>query len=285
MAKIAIALIDAARGPKDSTEVNERNCLLTETERTAVYNPNSLQYPIPPEMLRILAFLLATVTMAGACSEVFPEWTRGRDFSVVVTLNKLPLRSMRVILEPDDLKDKLQRIEGLTDENGFAIFHSVAPGRYYVEASRLGIEVGPGTVIVKTKGSSEKIQLEWPMRPEYQVLSVGGRFQHLIIEKKNPIDGVIHPHINPLANATLTLSRIDSEKTVEFTTTDLDGSFAFKTVDPGSYLLHIREEASTEAAFQIDDYLVIEVDPHASRGHLDLQLNWTSCGMIATEIR
>lgn len=236
-------------------------------------------------MLRILLSILAMVTLASGCSETFPEWTRGTDFSVVVTLNRLPLRSMKVILEPDDVKDKLQRIEGLTGEDGTASFHTVAPGRYYVEASRLGIEVGPGTVIVRPKGSTEKIQIEWPMRPEYQVLSVVGQFQHLTIEKKDPIEGVIHPRIDPLANASLTLSRIDSEKMVEFTTTDLNGNFAFKTVDPGSYLLHVREETSPEAAYQIDDYLVINVDPHASRGHLDLQLNWTSCGMIATDIR
>jgi hypothetical protein len=235
-------------------------------------------------MLRTLAFLLATVTLAGACSQAFPEWTRGSNFSVVVTSNKQPLKSMRVILEPDDLKEKLQRLEALTDENGAAIFRSVQPGRYIVDASRLGVEVGPGTVIVSTKGSSEKIQIEWPMRAEYQVLTVAGRFQRLTIEKKSPIDAVTHPRTQPLANASLTLSRIDTEETVGFTTTDLDGAFAFKTVDPGSYLLHIREEPSTESAFQIDDYLVLVVDPHFSRSRLDLQLNWTSCGMIAMEI-
>jgi len=234
--------------------------------------------------MRIVSFLLGTAILAGACSEIYPEWTTGPDFSIVVTLNKLPLRSMRVTLVPADLEAK-RRIDVLTDENGSARFHSVAPGRYHVITSRLGVEVGPGTVIVETKGPAERIPVEWPMRAEYQVLSVAGRFQHPVIEKKNPIEGLIHPHVDPLANATLTLSRIDSEELVGATTTDSDGAFAFKIADPGSYLLHIQEHSSADMAYQIDDYLVIEVDPQAHRGHLDLQLNWTSCGMVATEIQ
>jgi len=150
---------------------------------------------------------------------------------------------MRVTLVPADLEAK-RRIDMLTDENGSARFHSVAPGRYHVITSRLGVEVGPGTVIVETKGPAERIPVEWPMRAEYQVLSVAGRFQHPVIEKKNPIEGLIHPHVDPLANATLTLSRIDSEELVGATTTDSDGAFAFKIADPGSYLLHPRAQFS-----------------------------------------
>ena len=236
-------------------------------------------------MLRTLAFVIATAALAGACSQVFPDWTRGSNFSVIVTSNKRPLKSMRVMLEPEDVERELQQVEALTDENGVAIFRSVQPGRYYLEATRLGIEVGPGTVIVNTKGSSEIIQIEWPLRAEYQVLTVTGQFQHLFIEKKNVIDGLVHPRIEPLATASLTLSRIYSEKMIGFTTTDLNGNFAFTTVDPGRYLLHVREDTSSQSAYQIDDFLVINVDPHASRSHLDLKLNWTSCGMIAMEIR
>ncbi len=92
-----------------------------------------------------------------------------------------------------------------------------------------------------------------------------------------------HPEVGPLGNAKLTLSRIDSEKEIGVMATDSDGDFAFPSVRPGYYLLRVEEKASPGSWYRIDDYLVIAVDPASPRDKLNLELAWTSCGIIATE--
>jgi len=203
---------------------------------------------------------------------------------VLVIVDGKPFSGMRVFLALDDDSEKSQQIETRSDQNGLAHFTGIKPGRYFVEAARLGVEVGPGTVIVEKRGSSESIELEWPLRHKYTVISVTGRFQRHLFRRSNLIEGYVHPEIGPVSGATLTLSRVDSEEEKAEIVTNPDGGFSFPIVEPGYYLLHIAEHPSSEFAYLIDDYLLIEVDPAASRGNMNLQIDWSSCGMGSSEI-
>ena len=235
-------------------------------------------------MLRLFTFLVATATVALGCSESFPEWSRGTNFSIIVRMDKTPLYSMTVILEPADLRQKLTKHEAVTDTDGVASFQRVPPGKYDVEASRLGVVVGPGTVVVHKSGSSEQIPVEWPGRPRYSVSAIAGQFQ-LPVGNQTFMERFTHPRWEPLASAELMLYPIDSEITVESTTTNMNGEFAFSTTQPGNYLLHIRRKKTPDTALNVDDYLVLTLDPASTRSFLRLGLDFTSCGMISTELR
>jgi len=199
-------------------------------------------------------------------------------------MNGTSVKGMRVLLTPENESKKSDQMEITSDANGVARFSRVKPGRYYVEAVRLGVTVGPGTVIVSASGTAEEIAVEWPLRPVYSVIGVAGRFQRHIFSKTNPIDGYVHPQVGPLAEAKLTLSRVDSEAQVETLATDADGNFAFHSVEPGAYLLHIVEQPS-ESEYSIDDYLLMYVDPTNDRADLRLQVDWSSCGILPAEIQ
>src|SRR5262249_16513325 len=129
------------------------------------------------KLLWVFACLAAFVASAGACSQTFPEWSRGRSFSVKVMMNGTSVKGMRVLLTPENESKKSDQMEITSDANGVARFSRVKPGRYYVEAVRLGVTVGPGTVIVSASGTAEEIAVEWPLRPVYSVIGVAGRFQ------------------------------------------------------------------------------------------------------------
>jgi len=199
-------------------------------------------------------------------------------------MNGASVKGMRVLITPENESKKSDQMEVTSDANGVARFSKVKPGRYYVEAVRLGVKVGPGTVIVSPDGTAEEILIEWPLRPAYAVMTVAGRFQRHLYPKENPIDGYVHPQVGPLAGAKLTLSRVDSEKQVETLATDTDGNFAFHSVEPGTYLLHINERPS-ESAYAIDDYLLMYVTPTNARADLRLQVDWSSCGITTAEIQ
>jgi hypothetical protein len=233
---------------------------------------------------KIWVLLLLTTAFAQACVQSFPEWQRGRDFSLIVTMDGKPFAGMHVVLEPEDDSKISERVETRSDQDGIAKFMSVKPGRYDVEAARLGVVVHPGTVVVNKHGSSERIELEWPLRNKYEVMTLSGRLQRHLFRRSNPIEGYVHPEIGPLAGARLTLSRVDSEEEKANIVTDSDGDFSFPALEPGYYLLHIAERPSSEFTYPIDDYLLIEVDPASSRGNLNLQLAWSSCGMGSSEI-
>ena len=237
-----------------------------------------------PWATKIGVVLLLTLAIGQACVQSFPEWKRGSNFSVAVIMDGKPFAGMRVFLEPEDDSDNSDRVEARSDENGIAKFTSVRPGRYYVEATRLGVEVGPGTVIVDKRGRSERIELEWPLRGKYSVMTMSGRLQRHIFRRSNPIEGYVHPDIGPLSGARLTLSRVDSEQEKANIVTGSDGDFSFPKLEAGYYLLHIAERPSSEFAYPIDDYLLIEVDPASSRGNLTLQVDWSSCGMSSSQI-
>lgn len=190
-----------------------------------------------------------------------------------------------MLLVPEDEGKKTNQVEATSDGNGVARFGGVKSGRYYVQAIRLGVEVGPGTVIVSPHGSAEPIAVEWPLRPAFTVVAVAGRFQRHLYRRSNPIDGFIHPQVGPLAATKLTLSRIDTEKQVGSVTTDSDGNFDFHFTEPGAYLLHIQEDPSPDFAYPIDDYLLLYVEPSSARGDLRLQVDWTSCGIKTADIQ
>lgn len=203
---------------------------------------------------------------------------------MVVTMDGKPFAGMHVVLEPEDDSENADRVETRSDQDGIAKFMSVKPGRYDLEAARLLVVVHPGTVVVNKHGSSERIEVEWPLRTKYEVMTLSGRLQRHIFRRPNPIEGYIHPEIGPLSGVQLTLSRVDSEEEKANIVTDSEGGFSFPTLEPGYYLLHIAERLSSEFLYPIDDYLLIEVDPTSSRGNLNLQLDWSSCGMFSSEI-
>jgi hypothetical protein len=234
--------------------------------------------------LSVCLWMAALSATASACLRIFPEWKRGPSFSVLVTMNGVPVPHMRVLLQPQADK-RLRQIEIISDDSGVADFREIKPGRYYLLASRLGLEVGPGTVMVSPHGIAEQIGVEWPLSPAYTVTAIAGRFQRHLYPKQNPIDGYVHPQIGPIAGAKLTLKRIDFEKQIGIVVTDSNGNFDFRTVEPGAYLLHIEENNSEELAYPIDDYLLVYVDPSSNRGDLRLQVDWTSCGIKTTDIR
>jgi len=226
--------------------------------------------------------LVVLVTAAGACIEVFPEWNRGRNFSVKVTMNGTPVQGIRVLLTPED--ERRRSYETEADDKGMARFDEIQPGRYTLRAVRLGVEVSPGTINISDADSSEQIAVRWPLRSEYSVVTVAGRFQHWMLRKRDSGAGFAVSVIGPLAGAKLTLSRVDSEKRMGSVLTDSDGNFDFRSIEPGLYLLRIEEKLSSASAYPINDYLLVHVDPASARRDLRLQIDETSCGIVVRDI-
>jgi hypothetical protein len=200
-----------------------------------------------------------------------------------------PFQGMYVFLTPDTItsanekQKKLRKVETTSDGAVIAQFSEVEPGRYYVEASRLGVTVGPGTVIVSEEGSSDSIAVRWPGRNAFTVVSVAGRLQHHSIRFAG---GSLSGKTAPLADTKLTLSRIDSEKEIGSVNTDLDGNFDFHLTQPGAYLLHVQQKTTQgQLGGPLNDHLLIFVDTASPRIDLRLQVAWTSCGMAVEELR
>jgi hypothetical protein len=232
--------------------------------------------------------LIGLSTLGICCDQIFLEWNRGPNFRVAVNMRDSALVGVRVVLEPYDELPRHYRKQTRTVEGGIAEFTDVKAGRYYVVAKRLGIEVGPGTVIVgstrRPASETDPIRVEWPLRAMYGIQTVSGRLQHHVYPKKDLVQAFVHPKIEPLIGAALTLSRIDTEKRVAVVTSGQNGQFDFGSVSPGKYILHIKEKTSREFVHSLDDDLLIVVDPTGSKEHLQLELAWSTCGMISREI-
>jgi hypothetical protein len=224
---------------------------------------------------------IAVSRPAEGCSQSFPEWTRGRAFSVKVLMYDQTFHGMRVVLEPEDERKKRNEVEAITDEGGLAHFSGVKPGRYYVEAVRLGITTGSGSVIVQKHGSAEPIEVNWPSRNMYEASTITGTFQHLVV---HTVLELAHPQIAAFSAAKLTLSSISSEKTIGTVVSDSEGRFAFPALEPGPYLLHVQEKHPPDSIYPLDDYLVVLLKSESSRTALNLRLSWSSCGMMAHEV-
>jgi hypothetical protein len=234
--------------------------------------------------LAIFLLLLSVAPRVIACDQQFPEWKRGPAFSIEVTMDTRPLSNIKVFLQPKGANKRARPIETSTNENGIAYFDQVAPGQYYIEASRLGLQVAPGTVIVSKKASSEQIHIGWPLRTKYVLSMIAGRFERHFFNKQHPVEGYIHRELHPLSGTKLTLIPIDSKRDAISTVTDSGGNFSFPPAAPGYYLLHVEEPPSPEFAYPLNDYLLIDVDPASTRPSLNLQLDWTSCGMESKDI-
>jgi hypothetical protein len=63
------------------------------------------------------------------------------------------------------------------------------------------------------------------------------------------------------------------------------GEFNFSGVEPGFYFIQLQQiTPPSESGGPIQGLIAVAVDPNAQRDHLDLDLEWTSCGLTYTDL-
>lgn len=214
--------------------------------------------------MRFLAMLvtlflasLATPAVSSACSLSFSAISVGSSFKVKVSGSDGPVKGL--VLNLTSLDDRAQ--SAVTDGNGIADFHNVPTGTRYLGAAH---DNGYGVQLdVKPNGRTNVIvPVRWPSIEPIHVHSLSGTMRAsgqldqpaLSLELLDAVSGRI-------------LSSID---------TTGRGEFDFGKIGPGLYFIHLK---------QMEGLISVAVDPGAPAraDKLDLNLNFTSCGLMYTD--
>jgi hypothetical protein len=163
-----------------------------------------------------------------------------------------------LVLNLTTLDDRTQ--SAVTDGNGIADFHNVPPGTRYLGAAHdngYGVQLdvkpnGPANVIVP---------MRWPSIEPIRVHSLSGMMRFP----------------GPLEQSALSLDLLDavSGRILSSINTTGRGEFDFGKIGTGLYFINLKQIGLISVA----------VDPAAPEraGKLDLNLNFTSCGLMYTD--
>lgn len=224
----------------------------------------------------LAAFLASLVSpvILRACTIAVEAVEVGNEFRVRVTDRGQPVKGLRMILAAYGSSGSQGEIvnDSITDAEGIARFSISKPGSLVLSPDH---EVGIGEsidVYVSLTGPKNKIlPLEWPYPAPLVVRTVEGTLRR--------------PNYFPTqTQAEMSLSLLEgiSGKEIERTKTDSKGRFHFSNpVSTGLYFIHLNP-AGTSSSSDEDGggSISIQVDPVASDHALDLDIGWTSCGLV-----
>jgi len=220
--------------------------------------------------LTIAIVVLLWVQKSPACSRVFTTFKVRQDFSVFVkgrdgrALEGISVKIVFAIPTYDLVAEEL------TSKEGMAFFHGFMVSDYWISAGRAGVS---GTVAklwpVNDASGETVITLTWPMGPISKVRTFAG---HLLDKQQ----------FAP-AGADVRLTDTLSAKELERTATDERGKFAFQSVVPGLYLLHVEPpEDCSRGLCGINGNILVELDSAAKDLELPrYSLFMSSCGLGA----
>jgi hypothetical protein len=253
-----------------------------------------LASPIALTCSPLSRFFICALFLAGAadcdllaCDMSSSEVVIGRNFEVFVANKGKPLEGVEVrisksIEKPDFHVESVA--SGVSGANGLVSFKNIRKGRYYVTATHAGIDASMAYLVVKAKQSPSRIGIEWPGRDILEVRAIEGLFNARFFRDtgRGVVLDMAYKQEGPFSNQNLRLTRADSGQIVGSTTTDGHGRFAFTPVQPGLYILHVKEATTTKSRHDMDieGDIFVQVNASASDSELPaLQLNESDCGL------
>lgn len=209
--------------------------------------------------------MVAIGAPCGACSIVYAPINVGPDFKVKVEDRGRPVNGLRV-----EIKD----YTAVTDENGFALFHGVGPGSYFLTANHEVDSLNGAALQVSTDGPTGVIvPLKWPTITPVSVRSLKGT-----IRGPDFLPGQPQPKLS------LDLLEARSGRKLKSLQSNDRGEFDFETAAPGMYFINLNPSGLIGwSGDQITGQIVVDVDQGAATDSLDLDLAWTSCGLMYSD--
>lgn len=222
----------------------------------------------------VLAALL-TPCVGHACSIFYPSVRVGTGFRARVTDRGRPVKALRLVLSKSESPGSktVIVIDSFTDADGYSTFTNLSPGLYSLSPDHDGGGVSDGAAVeVSANGPANvTVPLKWPSLSPISVRSAAGI--------------VRGPDYYPSqTQIPLSLSLIEglSAHVVATTLTDSKGRFAFGGVVPaGIYFLRLNPSGLVGwRDEQMEGLMTIEVSGEATDEALDLDIGWSSCGLM-----
>lgn len=223
--------------------------------------------------MRSLA-ILATIFLAGlaassissACSVGFVPGpiSVGSSFKVKVSGSNGPVKGL-----PLHLTNAQGRAgSAITDAGGIAQFDNVPTGTQYLGADHDTNGYGLELDVRVNSPANILVPMGWPSIEPIHVRSLSGTMRASFIVRSEPLSLELLEGISGRI-----LSSID---------TGGRGEFDFGALAPGIYFIHLKPY---EAFHQLEGLIGVAVDPGAPEraDKLDLNLTWTSCGLMYTD--
>ncbi|PYP92930.1 MAG: hypothetical protein DMG65_02770 [Candidatus Angelobacter sp. Gp1-AA117] len=225
------------------------------------------------KLLSVVSALLALTMAASACTVVLPAYKVQPSFDVLISYGKKPMPGIKVVLYQSQVLDH-SFITSVSNENGIVNIKNLAPGKYLIDVEDLGggssaeLEVQK----VQTWESRQQISLSWPAGNSVQTRNLRGRLV--------PEDGD-----RSYAGMDLKLWKPGASGPLAVTKIGKDGSFAFDTTEPATYVLELVDPRKSASKNKNDIATIgfIPVDVISSGGEapdkLELALGESSCGL------
>lgn len=209
--------------------------------------------------------MIAITARCGACSVVYPGVKVGPNFRVKVEDHGRPVKGLRV-----EIGSSNNRTVADTDQNGLALFRSIRPGFYYLNADHdAGIPDGARLEVRSDGPTNVTVPLKWPSIAPILVRSLKGN-----IRGPDYLPGQSQPMLS------LDLLEGISGRSLQSLRTTDTGEFNFGRTAPGLYFLRLKPSGLKGwSGEQVTGLVAVVVDSGASTDHLDVSLGWTSCGL------
>lgn len=227
------------------------------------------------KLLSVVSALLVLSMAASACTVPIPHYKVQPSFDVLISYGKKPMPGIKVALYRDhELQSFLSVI---SDKDGIAGIKNLAPGKYFI-----GIEeVGGGSSAelevqnVQTWESLQQISLSWPFGNSVQTRNLRGR---LVPQDRN----------RSYAGMDLKLWKPGESDPLSITKIGKDGSFAFNTTEPATYVLELVDpqkaalkDKNGPATF---GFIPVDVSPEGQApDNLELALGESTCGLTYSQ--
>jgi hypothetical protein len=213
---------------------------------------------------------LAMSSVSWACSLSFSPISAGSSFKVKVSGYDGPVKGLLL-----NLGGPLGPTNSaVTGGNGIAEFHNVPPGTLYLGADH---DNGYGLQLdVKSNGPANVVvPMRWPSIDPIHVRSLSGTMR-----VPDAIPG-------QLEQSVLSLELLDgiSGRILSSTNTTGRGEFDFGKPVPGLYFIRLKPYSAFHEQ-QVGGLISVAVDPSAPAraDKLDLNLSWTSCGLMYMDL-
>ena len=203
-------------------------------------------------MLKAASGGIFAAVCCSACTVVYPTVEVGTVFRVKVTNHDGPVRGLRL---------KASGKRAVTDRDGIAVFRDMPVGFYFASVDH----PAGGYVYVETRSgrsSDTTVALEWP-----EVEPVPARALRGVLHLPGFYPGQVQPRIS------IELLEGVSGKSIQSAQTNDSGEFNFGEIAPGLYFLRLS----------VSGIIGVAIQPGAASDHIDLDLGWTSCGMMYTD--
>lgn len=229
--------------------------------------------------IAICAILLLP-EMAAACTYSTPVIKGAASFKVkVVDYRERPVEGANLVLVSGD--KEVARFK--SNARGEALIGKLAPGRYDLSLDQDVVSYftqGYGLEVTKESKDEKELVFHWPARDVIATSVLSGRLHYW--ETSTGANG-IETFLNrsrgegtthPVAKTNLSLFKFVSSEKVAEATTDDEGRFDFRVVEPGLYYMRFNFGS-------YDEKVILELDPSfpESASFVDVVINdFVLCG-------